>query len=215
VENSTVFQGNSAIGGSAASNPSGGNAYGGAICIAGGTADISGTFFGSYNSPYGKGNTAQAGGYVPYAGRAYGGAVYIAAGTVKMSADTVGNPHSGGLASNSNSAQSAMNSYGGGIYVGGGTVTLTNDTIVDNSAVGGSLLFGGGVCVSGGTVTLTNDTIMDNSAGNVIDGGFNSGYGGGIYIASGATVYLDSFTLAHTENNVGIDNIYGTYTLLP
>jgi hypothetical protein len=178
VENSTVFQGNSAIGGSAGFSTNGGNAYGGAICIAGGTADISGGFFGSFNSASnGKGNTAQAGGYVPYAGRAYGGAVYIAAGTVKMSADTVGNPLAFGL--QSNSAQSAMNSYGGGIYVGGGTVTLTNDTIIDNAAAGGNLH-----------------------------------YGGGIYIASGATVDLDSFTLAHTENN-SVDNIYGTYILLP
>jgi hypothetical protein len=84
VENSTVFQGNSAFGGSG-TYTTGGNAYGGAICIAGGTADISDSFFGSYNSASrGKGNTAQAGGYAPYFHSAYGGAVYIAAGTVTM-----------------------------------------------------------------------------------------------------------------------------------
>jgi hypothetical protein len=37
--------------------------------------------------------------------------------------------------------------------------------------------------------------------------------GGGIYIASGATVYLDSYTVTNTTNNTGaIDpDIDGTY----
>jgi hypothetical protein len=161
--------------------PPAGTHTAGAICIAGGTADISDSFFGSYNSASrGKGNTAQAGGYAPYFHSAYGGAVYISAATVTMNADTVGCPP-GQFGLQSNSAQSPTNSYGGGTYVGGGTVTLTNDTIIDNAAAGG-----------------------------------NVGYGGGIYIASGATVDLDSFTLAHTENNYGFgNNIYGAYILVP
>jgi hypothetical protein len=181
VENSTVFQGNSANGGDGAFQ--GGNAYGGAICIAGGTADVTGTFFGCFNfATNHMGNTAQAGNAHNWAGSAYGGAVYVGAGTVTMNADTVGNPR--GLVTNfqSNSAQSATNSYGGGICVGGGTVTLTNDTIIYNTAVG-----------------------------------VNISEGGGIYIASGATVDLDSFTLAHTAKNGARfgNNIYGTYLLVP
>jgi hypothetical protein len=45
-------------------------------------------------------------------------------------------------------------------------------------------------------------------------------YGGGIYIATGATVYLHAFTVANTINNTdesGLNgltaNIDGTYTL--
>jgi predicted outer membrane repeat protein len=53
-------------------------------------------------------------------------------------------------------------------------------------------------------VTLSNDTVESNSA---------SSAGGGIYIASLATVYIDPFTLAHVINNTAaIDpNIDGTY----
>ncbi len=47
------------------------------------------------------------------------------------------------------------------------------------------------------------------------------GWGGGIYIASGATVYLDSFTVANTTGNTDFSglngstaNIDGTYILL-
>jgi hypothetical protein len=51
-------------------------------------------------------------------------------------------------------------------------------------------------------------------------GGNPTGSGGGIYIESGATVYIDSFTVAHTINNTdsfGLNsstaNIDGTYIL--
>jgi hypothetical protein len=33
--------------------------------------------------------------------------------------------------------------------------------------------------------------------------------GGGIYIASGATVYIDSFTVAHTINNTDNSSLFG------
>ena len=52
-------------------------------------------------------------------------------------------------------------------------------------------------------------------------GAASEGEGGGLYIASGATVYLDSFTVANTINNTdwtGLNrhtaNIDGTYILL-
>jgi hypothetical protein len=60
-----------------------------------------------------------------------------------------------------------------------------------------------------------NSAIADPTVG--ISG---DGRGGGIYIASGATVYLDSLTVANTINNTdahGLNsstaNIVGTYIL--
>ena len=90
---------------------------------------------------------------------------------------------------------------GGGLYVAGGTVTLASDTLVCNDASQG-----GGLYVAAGTVALTNCTVQANAA---------AGSGGGVYIASGASVYLDSFTVANTSNNTaGVDpNIDGTYIL--
>ena len=43
------------------------------------------------------------------------------------------------------------------------------------------------------------------------------GEGGGIYIAAGASVCLDAFTVANvTHNHATIgDNIYGSYTICP
>jgi hypothetical protein len=44
------------------------------------------------------------------------------------------------------------------------------------------------------------------------------GKGGGLYIASAATLYLDAFTLAHTINNTAStsnNDIFGPYILIP
>ena len=187
VENST-FNGNSATGSDGSGGQKGGNAYGGALYIAGGSASITGSFFGQGNSALG--GTAGAGG----GGSAYGGAVYVAAGTVTMNADTVGNPP-GTTGAKSNVAQGASASavgYGGGIYVAGGHVTLTNDTIEYNTAAG----------------------IGQNGAFEPIP--TLVGHGGGVFVASGASVSIDSFTLAHTILNKSFRNINidGTYTLL-
>ncbi len=190
VENSCVFQGNSAKGGAYLSPGHGGNAFGGAIYIASGTANITGTFFGVYNgATQGKGNTAQgAGGLFP--GKAYGGAVYVGGGTVTMSGDTLGLPPGAASWPPMNTAQ------GLGIYGAGGWG------------------YGGGLCVAGGTVTLTNDSITNNEAGYGPDGFWNYsiGYGGGIYISFPGKVYLDSFTRTHTQHNYPSD-IVGTYIL--
>ncbi len=133
------------------------------------------------------------------AGR-YGGGLYVSGGTLTVTNATVDNnvagEHSGG--------------WGGGLYVYSSTVTLANDTVESNSAK----LGGGGIWVNSGTVTLANDTVESNTASGT------AGYGGGIYIVSGATVYLDSFTVANTINNTdnsGLNgstaNIDGTYIL--
>jgi hypothetical protein len=174
-----------------------GNAFGGALCIAGGTANISGSFFGAYTLL--DGNTAQGGQGYGADGAAYGGAVYVAGGTVTLSADTLGNspidPTTGAnIGAKANTATGPSLSvtgqgYGGGLDVAGGTVTLTNDTIIYN--------------VAGGAP----------AGGILIDGSYGSyGTGGGIDIASGATVYLDSFTVANTSSN-NPNDIVGTYIL--
>src|SRR5262249_49349293 len=88
VENSSAIVTNSAQGsnqapGTGAAGPlkRGASAYGGGICIAGGTANVTNTFFGAFSW---KGNWAVGGtggaGLLP--GSAYGGAVYVASGTV-------------------------------------------------------------------------------------------------------------------------------------
>ena len=89
-------------------------------------------------------------------------------------------------------------SLGGGIFnrsSAGSAVTLSNDTVNSNSATtagGAGSGFGGGLYVDYGTLTLTNDTVQSNKAATT---------GGGLYIASGAVVYLDTFTLDNVINN--------------
>jgi len=98
---------------------------------------------------------------------------------------------------------SAYPGYGGGLCIAGGTVTVTEDTVESNTADFGS---GGGLYVAAGTVTLTNCTVEYNGA---------TGYGGGLYSQTGATVYINPFTLANIINNTAaIDpNIDGSYIL--
>jgi len=54
-----------------------------------------------------------------------------------------------------------------------------------------------------------------NAAGGGAGSTPGEGYGGGLYIQSGATVYLDVFTVANTLNNTAdVDpNIDGSYIL--
>ena len=187
----------------------GGTAFGGAVYVAGGTANITNTTF--------TGNTAQGGGLQGtderIGGNAFGGALYVAAGQVILTNATVTSipPRAcqrGGSAG-----------YGGGLCVAGGTVTLANDTVECNSAYGANG-YGGGLYVAGGTVTL-----YQRHGGMAIRNGdvpARRRTAAGIFIASGATVYLDSFTVANTINNTdstGLNgstaNIDGTYIETP
>ena len=211
VENGTVFQDNTALGGGCAITSAGtglgGKAFGGAIDIAGGTADITGTTFGAVSLAFG--NTAQGGAGNNTAsnlgGAAYGGAVYVAAGTVVMDVDTVG------------SAQLALLGYQTQNVAQGGADLPGN--------VGTGNAYGGGLYVAGGTVTLLNDIVEGNVAGTPFGGTsvtYLDGYGGGIFIASGATVSIDSCTGYNTNYNSDSSGIYfgntanidGTYILL-
>jgi hypothetical protein len=129
------------------------------------------------------------------------------------------------------------------VYVAGGTVTLSGDILglppgatysgfsVNNVAQGGAPSpngggvwgdgNGGALYVAGGNATLTNDSVISNLADGW-DVALGS-YTGGIFIASGATVSLDSFTVNNTYGNStysegygmgGNTQIVGTYTLL-
>jgi hypothetical protein len=127
------------------------------------------------------------------------------------------------------------NASGGGLYVSGGTATLANDTISSNTAQGGQggrgfgYLKGGnggngagaGLYAAAGTIILHADTLTMNSAqgGTGLSGAQNGlGVGGGLYIATPATVLLDNFTTAHVNNNnasTSNNDIYGTYNAQP
>jgi hypothetical protein len=196
LENASVIQGNSALGGPSDSQSPGGSAFGGGVYVAGGTANLTGTTCTS--------NKAQGGGVngIPgtVGGSAYGGAVYVAGGTVTLSADTLGNtPGGGGGGAGGNRALGSA-PYEVGLYGNGN---------------------GGALYVAGGNVALTNDYVI----GNLADGDdYLGSYTGGIFIASGATVSLDSLTLYGTTLNttyreatggyVYDSQIVGTYTLL-
>jgi hypothetical protein len=121
--------------------------------------------------------------------------------------DSFGDPASGAL--------------GGALYVAGGTVNISNTTLSNNSAVAGlaELLnganaFGGAIYVAGGSVTITTSTVSQNDASANWQPGTSGG--GGLYIASAATVYLDAFTAANILNNTALTNpnIDGQYTML-
>jgi len=167
--------------------------------------------------------------YFSPGGFAYGGGLYVAGGTATLTNCTISsNSAIGGTGVGpigGSGGSPGGSAAGGGLYVAGGTVTLTNDTLTSNSAQGGSTDgqhcyagggFGGGAFVAGGTVTLTNDTISSNSAigGAGATRKWNGwAGGGGFYIDSAATVYLDAFTKKHTTNNKP-GQIYGSYTLI-
>jgi hypothetical protein len=127
--------------------------------------------------------------------------------------------------------------YGGGVDLAGGTASLAGSELQSNAATGGKSgsvpassinsdpgtggnAYGGGLYAGGGTSTLTNDTVTGNDASGGGSTFTGQGYGGGIEIASAASVSLDSFTVNNTNNNYmfnsvagGTSNIYGTYIL--
>ncbi len=215
-----------------------GNAYGGAVYIAGGTANISDTTF--------TGNDAEGGFSDEGAGApGFGGALYVAGGQVVMTTTSIngnqagtsyGGPSfgafgagvfvAGGTVSvadctlDSNTTSSSGTGYGGALFVARGTVDLTNDTVESNTAT-----YGGGLCIAAGTVTLTNCTVQSNTAtygGGLYVGAvtLTNGSDTGVYTVSGATVYLDPNTFANTINNTDSSgtngrtaNIDGKYIL--
>ena len=116
------------------------------------------------------------------------------------------------------------NGLGGAISVTGGTVTVTSTSFSSNTATvhqlplyyslnGLANAYGGAVYVGGGTVTLRNDIVTGNSA---LQGAGATGEGGGLSIATAASVSLDAFTQANVINNTAstaYPNIDGSYTI--
>ena len=133
LENGTFMEGNRAIGGAQFGNLFGpsepaGDAYGGALYIAGGTASIANTTI--------TGNYAWGGSSLAFntGGNAYGGALYVAAGQVVLTTTTV----------NTNNAipgagSSQASSYGGGLFIAiAATVDIdafTLANVINNTAV--------------------------------------------------------------------------------
>jgi len=182
LENS-VIQGNSALGGQSDSPGFGGNAFGGGIYIAGGTANITGTTF-SFNHAQGGSSSFYAG---SNGGSADGGAVYVAGGTVTLSADVFGTTSYFGPPPIENTAYGGDDRKGSGLYGNGN---------------------GGALYVAGGSVTLTNDYVISNQAAGY-EYPTGGPYTGGIFIASGATVYLDAFTVNNTYQNSTYTDLLG------
>jgi hypothetical protein len=188
IENGTLVQGNIARGAAGESVPDHGNypagaGLGGAVYVAGGTANITNTTF-TWNVACGG-----AGDEDESSGDAFGGALYVAAGQVILTNATVNNNFA-----YSASLLAATGYGGGGLYVAGGTVTLANDT-VESNAVGTNGQGGPFYAWNGGYVMLPLAF---------------GGSGGGLFIAKGATVYLDSFTVANTINNTDSTGLNGS-----
>ena len=121
---------------------------------------------------------------------------------------------------------------GGGLYTAG-TAALTNTTLSSNLAKGGDYTSGakklgatmggdglGGAIYAAGALQISGSTITKNAAtGGSSRSGYSKGIGqgGGLYIASGASVSLDAFTQAHTSGNsasTSDNDIFGSFTLL-
>jgi hypothetical protein len=202
----------------------GGNGYGGGLAISGGTVILNNDTLINNTAQGGRGGWGKFGG-LGLGGNGFGGGLYAAGGTITLLDDTVsGNTAKGGAGGGGFFERHGPNGFGGALYVAGGTVALTSDTLSNNVAEGlysfyGGAGEGGALYAAGGTITLRNDTVTGNAAlggsGARVPG---AGTGGGLYIASAATVYLDAFTLAHTINNTAStsnNDIFGSYILIP
>ena len=121
IENQSAIQYNTVIGVGT------GSGYGGGICIAGGTANISSsTIGGSPLSGGGDGNTAlggfnpSTGNYTPFGPAAgYGGGIYVGTGTVTFTNDLIRYNSAGSYVSMSFSGFNDLG-FGGGIYIASG-----------------------------------------------------------------------------------------------
>jgi hypothetical protein len=211
LENGTVLQGNSALGGAGGQNRvsyryglgAGGNGLGGGLDVAGGTATISGTTFSGNQAQGGLGGSTT--GTYPAAGNASGGGVYVAGGQATFTAATLANNSARG-GQGATGGGSGGNASGGGLYVANGHVALTSTTLTSNIAHGGTgggpggNASGGGLSVAGGQATLTAATLTNNIAqagqGAPLGGGGaflgGSASGGGLYMAGGTVSLSDS-----------------------
>jgi hypothetical protein len=230
LESSTVVQNNLAVGGAGGfeffPNPTGttgGNGYGGGLFVAGGTVTISNTTFASNKAQGGTGGSVALGGSAGTGGTANGGGLYVGAGTVTLTGDTLENNTAqgglGGRGSPVSDPGDGGNGFGGGLDVAAGTLILSSVLLEYNTAQGGrgdglqggGNGYGGGIDAAGGSVTLCSDTLEYNTAtGGPSNYRPGQGFGGGTFIASGTTVYIDSSTVANTINNTDTSGLNGS-----
>jgi len=197
----------------------GGNGVGGGMYMAGGSATLTEITLsanaaqggpGAQGAPGGSGSLGGNGGA---GGDGSGGGLNLAGGTATLASSTL----------LSNSAQ------GGAGGLPGKKGTAAKFEIASGNGGAGGNGYGGGLHASAGTVTLTNDTVRGNAArggagapGNPGFTGFPSGRpglsgigeGGGLYIGTLATVYLDAFTQTNVISNTASTsdpNIHGTW----
>jgi hypothetical protein len=238
VLSGVTVQGNTAQGsnGGATNNKhssAGNDAAGGAIWSSGTLTLENGTLIQRNQAVGGAGASNSSDLLLSVGGNAFGGGIFVAGGMATLTGVSVdNNVAQGGEGGSRFNPQGTVYSdggiaFGGGLSVAAGTVSLSSSTLDNNSATAGfgqtNLRFpealGGGLYVAGGIVTLCSDTVQSNAA--ISDPFLRAdGHGGGIYIASGATAYIDPFTVTNTINNkddYGLNsstaNIDGTYTL--
>jgi hypothetical protein len=222
VLSGVTVQGNIAQGSDGINSHDGNDASGGGVWSCGALTAQSGTLVQNNHAigGAGAGNST----HIPgVGGTASGGGIFVAGGMATLTGVAVDNNVAQGgeggseILPQGTALTTGGNAFGGGLCVAAGSVSLSSSTVDNNSATGGfgltNLLFpeafGGGLYVGGGIVTLCNDTVQSNAA-NFSTGDQADSHGGGIYIASGATAYIDSFTVAHTINNTDSSHLNGS-----
>ena len=168
--------GNAGSAGISSSDPAtpGGNAFGGGLYVAGGTATFTTATLSSNTAqggPGGSGSTVRntgVGANGATGGNGFGGGLVIAGGTVALSSTTLSaNVAQGGRGGNAYDGTEGAggNGFGGGLDVAGGTVTLSGGTLSSDGAQGRRTAahsgygYGGALQLGGGTVSLTGTTL--------------------------------------------------------
>lgn len=158
--------GNTASGGTGPGSKYGNRYGGGAVCVNGGSFNMTGGYIENNTAEVTEKNDG-------------GGGVLINSGSFNMSG--------GFITGNSVAVTKNGDTTGGGVYVNSGTFTMTGGVISNNSAPNG-----GGVTVFKGTqegtssFTLSGGSITNNSATTA----------GGIYVAGGAFTLSDAPTIS-------------------
>ena len=152
-----------------------------------------------------------------------GGGILISGGKVTLSSvqvvdnvargfgysqGTDGRPGMEGLAGGS--------AFGGGIYNAAGSLTIVNSFIESNSAIGGHGETGGaGTDVAAGAASTgkSGQGTLGVTGGDGGDGG--QAFGGGIYVAAGATLSISGTTIESNEAIGGQGGAGGGGALLP
>ena len=150
-----------------------------------------------------------------------GGVCTINGGTIQNAYDESGVSVNGGVCTITGGTiqnNKNENGNGGGVYVDGGTCTISGGSITNNTAQnGGGVYVAGGECIINGAMNvaanITNNTAQNGNGGGVyvaggkctVDGyaevtDNTASYGGGVYVASGATCWLREHSGIRSNN---------------